>query len=396
MQAILLAGGEGRRLRPLTHNRPKVMIPVGGAPILEHSVRALVACGVTDITLVVGYQRQTIQTHFGDGADYGADIRYAVQERQLGTGHALAVGMEAARPDAPFLVLAGDNHIAPALLQSLIAHEGDAALATTRTSSPREYGAVHLKGDQITHIEEKPQQPTTRLVSTGIYRLPPTIREHLQSPETHVLTDAVNQAIQSGLKLSAFKTEDTWQDAVYPWDLLSVNDRILRGLESDTEKATIETGATVTGPCRIGSGTHIRTGSYIVGPVVIGEDCDIGPHAVIYGPATVGDHTRVGSFTQIENSLVLDNVRVDTGALLRHTIIDNGVRVGPRVSTDRGPAIYEAEHELRRIDTLGAVVGHDAFLGANTVLEPAAMIGCAASVAANRTVRRVPDHGSVV
>lgn len=396
MQAILLAAGEGRRLRPLTRNRPKVMIDVGGKPILEHNVSALVQSGITDITLVVGYRRESIQNHFGDGRDWGADIRYAVQERQLGTGHALLTGLDAAEPKGPFLVLPGDNHIAPRLIQSLIQAEGEAVLATTRTRMPREYGVVHVEDDHVKRIEEKPRRPETRLISTGIYRLPPTIRDHLGGEERTALPDAVNHAIQHGMAVKNLPTEDTWQDAVYPWDLLSLNDRVLRNLETDTKQAEIMDNVTIEGPCRIGTGTRIRAGSYIIGPVVIGEDCDIGPNALLYGPLTVGDHSRIGPFTETQASLILENVRVDTGCVVRHSILDDGARLGPRVSTDRGPAVFETDDELRRVDRLGAVVGQDAFIGANTVLEPAAIIGTGASVAPNRIVKRVQDNGSVV
>ncbi len=396
MQAILLAAGEGRRLRPLTRHRPKVMIGVGGRPILEHNVRALVACGITDITLVVGYHPESIQTHFGDGRDWGADIRYAVQERQLGTGHALLTGLDAARADAPFLVLPGDNHIAPSLIKSLMDAPGDAVLATTRTSSPREYGVVHVDGDRVTRIEEKPQRPSSRLISTGIYRLPPTIREHLGGSEGTALPDAMNHAIEKGLHVATLLTEDTWQDAVYPWDLLSLNDRVLRGLETDTKKADVAENVSLKGPCRIGTGTRIRAGCYIIGPVVIGKDCDIGPNALLYGPVTVGDHARIGAFTEIQDSVVLDDVRVDTGAIVRHAILDDGVRLGPRVSMDRGPSVYETPEDLMRIDRLGAVIGQDAFIGAHVVLEPGAVIGSGASIAPNRVVKRVEDNGSVV
>jgi UDP-N-acetylglucosamine diphosphorylase / glucose-1-phosphate thymidylyltransferase / UDP-N-acetylgalactosamine diphosphorylase / glucosamine-1-phosphate N-acetyltransferase / galactosamine-1-phosphate N-acetyltransferase len=396
MQAIVLAAGEGRRLRPLTRHRPKAMIGVGGRPILEHHVEALVACGITDITLVVGYQRESIQNHFGDGVDWGADIRYAEQKRQLGTGHALLVGMEAARPDEPFLVLPGDNHISGGLLEGLIETPGEAALAITRTTTPRQYGVVHIEGEKVRSIEEKPKDPTTRFISTGIYRLPPSFKEQLESTESTALPDVVNHAIDAGLQMNAFLTEDSWQDAIYPWDLLSLNDRALSTLKTDTSKAQIDDGAILQGPCSIGAGTRVRAGSYIIGPVVIGEGCDIGPNAVLYGPLTICDHTHVGAFTELTDSLILDDVRVDTGAIVRHSIVDSGARLGPRVSMDRGPAVYETDHELKRVDRLGAVIGQDAFIGANVVLEPAAFIGSGASVAPNRVVRRVADERMVV
>jgi UDP-N-acetylglucosamine diphosphorylase / glucose-1-phosphate thymidylyltransferase / UDP-N-acetylgalactosamine diphosphorylase / glucosamine-1-phosphate N-acetyltransferase / galactosamine-1-phosphate N-acetyltransferase len=396
MQAVILAAGEGRRLRPLTRNRPKVMLPVGGRPILEHVITALAACDVRDLTFVVGHRRESIQSHFGDGRDWGVRITYAVQERQLGTGHALRVGLEAQRPTEPFLVLAGDNHVREGLVRDLLAAPGAAAVATTRSGEAAKYGVVHVEGDRVTRIEEKPPEPMTRLISTGIYRLPPLIYDYLGGPEGTALTDAVNRAVHAGLELVNVPTEDAWQDAVYPWDLLDLNDRVLRDLESDARHAELDAGVITIGECRFGAGTRVRHGSYIIGPVLVGRNCDIGPNVVMKGPVTLGDHVRVGPFTEIEDSLVMDSVHIDTGAIVRHAIVDDGARLGPRVSMDRGPAILDEDEGLIRTDRLGAVIGQDAFLGANVVLEPGAIIGNESSVAPNRVARRVPDRGTAL
>lgn len=396
MQAIVLAAGEGRRLRPLTTYRPKVMLPVGGRPILEHVIRALVANGVTEITLVTGYNRERIQTHFQDGDDYGARITYAVQRQQLGTGHALTTGFDAAVPDEPFLVFPGDNYVTPGLVRSLLDAPGQAALVTTQSPEPVKYGVVHTERDKVTRIEEKPTAPATRLISTGIYRLTPQIRDHLEDPTGLSLTDAVNAAIEDGLEVTNVMTEDSWQDVVYPWELLDVNDRALSQVSESKEEGHIESGATIQGGVVIGPGTTIRTGAYLVGPIYIGAHCDIGPNVVIRGPASIGDHVHIGPFSDLENVLVLDHAAIDTGAVIRHSVLDEGVRLGPRVSADRGPAVFEIEGEFHRIDRFGAVIGQDAYLGANVVLKPGAMIGVGAHVAGNRSVDRVPDKGRIV
>lgn len=395
MQAILLAAGEGKRLRPLTATRPKVMIPVGGAPLIEHVVRALVANGIRDITLVVGYKRERIQTHFQDGDQWGADIRYAVQDRQLGTGHALAVGLETAGPQEDFLVLPGDNYVTTGLVKSLVQAKGDLALVSTRSTTPSKYGVLEVQGDTVHRIQEKPSLPTTRLISTGIYRLPPDFGGYISADDL-ALTDVVNRTIQNGHSLTHVPVENAWQDIVYPWDLLQVNHRILNELDDTRLPETTEEGVMTRGPVHVGDGTILRSGSYLIGPIRIGAHCDIGPNVVIRGPATIGDHSTIGPFSDLENVTLMDNTVVDTGCVLRHTILDQGARLGPRVSADRGPAVFDIEGEFQHIHDLGAVIGGDAFVGANTVLEPGAVIGVGATVAANRTVRRVPDGAHVV
>lgn len=395
MQAIVLAAGEGRRLRPLTKHRPKVMLPVGGRPILEHVVEALTANGVTEITFVVGYHREVIQTHFQDGDDWGAKITYVNQDRQLGTGHALATGFDAVRPERDFLVLPGDNHVSAQLVKALIDAPGDAALVTTQSPEPAKYGVVETEGESVVRIEEKPTAPRSRLISTGIYRFSPAIRGHIENSESVVLTDAVNRAIDGGMRVTSVATEDAWDDVVYPWDILTVNHRVLRALDGVQNAGTTEENVAIRGAARIGTGTQLRNGCYIIGPVQIGEHCDIGPHVVIRGPTTIGNHVRIGPFSDIENVSVMDNAQIDSGALLRHTIVDEGARIGPRVSTDRGPTVFETEDGFMRIDSLGAVIGQDAFLGANVVLEPGAIIGNGATIAPNRVAHRLPDKGMV-
>lgn len=396
MQAIVLAAGEGLRLRPLTTHRPKVMLPVGGRPILEHVVRALVANGVTEITFVTGYNRERIQTHFQDGDEFGAKIRYAVQKSQLGTGHALATGMDAMVPEEPFLVFPGDNYVTPQLVRSLLEAPGESALITTQSTEPSKYGVVATEGEWISEIQEKPEIPTTRLISTGIYRLSPSIRDFLEHPAGLALTGAVNDAIQHGLKVCNVMTEDAWQDVVYPWDLLDVNDRALSALQGIENAGTVEDAVTLQGAVTIGEGSTLRNGCYLIGPVHIGAHCDIGPNVVLRGPISIGDHVRIRPFSDLENVVILDHAVIDTGCVLRHSVVDEGVRFGPRVSADRGPAIFMIEEEFHRIDRFGAVVGQDAFIGANSVLEAGAVIGTGATVAANRSVRKVPDKGMVV
>ena len=141
MYAVILAAGEGMRLRPLTRTRPKPMIPIANRPLLEHVVEAVADAGLEKLVLVVGYKRERIQSHFGDGDDWGVEITYAVQEKQLGTGHAV----EQAEPhvDGEFVVLNGDRIIDSALV-SRVADESTPApaVAVRRSETPSSYGVV--------------------------------------------------------------------------------------------------------------------------------------------------------------------------------------------------------------------------------------------------------------
>jgi glucose-1-phosphate thymidylyltransferase len=397
MKAVILAAGEGRRLRPLTATRPKVMLPVAGKPVLEHTVRALAAVGVKDLVLVVGYQRDRIQTHFGDGVDFGVRFTYVVQDKQLGTGHALAVARDHVA-DAPFLLLPGDNLVDERLLQDAVGKGPESRMVLAESESPGKYGVPAVQSGLVTRIEEKPERPETKHVSTGIYQLSPDVLEHVRPTRGALdLTTVLNESIEAGLKLRAVETKGLWADIVYPWDLLRVNSLMLtKTVTPDTGKATVEPGAVIKGPVALGPGTVVRSGAYLVGPLRVGGGTDIGPHCVLYPGSTIGDRVHLGPFCEIVDSVIMDDVRIGSNGLIHDAILDEGVRLNPRVAFDKGPCVVEIEGELHRVSGLGAVLGEDTYVGNNVVFEAGAIVGVHVRIAPNRVVRHVPDRGIVV
>jgi len=169
VKAVILAAGEGIRLRPLTLYKPKVMIKVANKPILEYVVRALAQNRIKDILMVVGYRRERIMTYFEDGQKFGVNIEYEVQDKQLGTAHALSL-VEGKTGDG-FLVLPGDNIPDPSIVRDLVASGVPNSIAVTESSQPSKYGVVLLRGKQVTKIVEKPESLMGNLISTGLLYL---------------------------------------------------------------------------------------------------------------------------------------------------------------------------------------------------------------------------------
>ncbi|MCU0861308.1 MAG: sugar phosphate nucleotidyltransferase [Methanomassiliicoccales archaeon] len=233
---MVLAAGEGTRLRPFTNSRPKVMIPVANKPILHYVVKALVGSGVKDVILVVGYKKERIMSYFGDGKSFGARISYVFQERQLGTAHALLAA--APQVDSRFLVVAGDNLIDSKTVSDLLNRGEGASVAVTTSETPSKYGVVSLDKDSVTSIVEKPQKKVGNIISTGMYSFTPEIFKMLERGVAEG-EGAITNVLQSHLgriHLKAVQTEGRWMDAVYPWDLIIVH----RGIADNGQRGHLD------------------------------------------------------------------------------------------------------------------------------------------------------------
>ncbi len=167
MQAIILAAGEGTRLRPFTMSKPKVMLPIGNKPILAYVVKALVEKDLKDIIMVVGYRKERIMSFFGDGSKFGAKITYVVQEKQLGTAHALLYVKKLVKED--FVLVAGDNIIDKETVSRIIQHDKNPSVLVTESELPSKYGVITVENDRVSSIIEKPERKIGNIINTGVY-----------------------------------------------------------------------------------------------------------------------------------------------------------------------------------------------------------------------------------
>lgn len=389
-QAVILAAGEGQRLRPLTVLKPKVMIPIADKPILQYVVEALAVNGVRHIILVVGYRKEQVQDYFGSGEKLGVEIDYIVQKQQLGTAHALMHAKDAVADR--FLVLPGDNIIKSDTIAPLVEAKPSIILVKKQENVSK-YGVVTARKGTVEEIVEKPQEATSNLVNTGIYSLDRGMFEFVE--EEVELPMVLNSMIARGYEIAAQETDGIWLDAVYPWDILRLND-IALGAVSLSTAGTVEKGVTMKGAVSIGKGTVIRAGSYLVGPLIIGENAEIGPHACIFPATSIGDQVTISPFSQIRNSAIGNGVHIGPGSILEDSIVDRGSVLGGHFTAFSAGAVIEVEGEYHNVHT-GTVVGEHCAIEENVTARPGVILGNNSRVSALKLLSgKIPDGSLVV
>ncbi len=400
MECVILAAGEGKRMRPLTASRPKVMLPVAGRPMLEHLIVSARDAGIKDFILVVGYKEQDIRDYFKDGGRFGVKIRYAVQRKQSGTANALLCTENLLR--GPFMLLNGDMILdsSDILAFSKISVP---CVGTVESSHPQDFGVLDVEGAKVLSIVEKPKEPKSNLVNAGIYLFDTGIFAILKSLSLsergeYELPDALMQYAEKGM-LSHF-TLSSWFDIGEPWNLLDANEKMTKAIfaktaggdgvtsanASDFIKGTIEDGVYIHGNVILGEGSVIKSGTYIEGDCIIGKDCDIGPHAYIRGCTSVGDNCHIGHSVEIKNSIVMKGTKIPHFNYVGDSVIGSGCNFGA------GTKVANLRHDRRDIrcdgrDTkrrkFGAVIGDDVQFGINCSVNAGSWIGSRVKAAPN-------------
>jgi glucose-1-phosphate thymidylyltransferase len=372
-RGIILAAGEGSRLRPFTADKPKPMVRAANKPIMQHAVEALTANGVREITIVAGYHRERIQSYFGDGQRFGARIQYAFQDVTGSTARALAT---APATRESFLVLPGDNVVDAGVVKALLGAPGSGpALAVHRSEHPHRYGVVTLDGSRVESIVEKPREPRSEWVNTGAYRLTPDFHDRAVAAAAATgeheagLPDLLQAAIADGVRVEAVRTDALWSDAVYPWDLLRVHaDLLRRGL----------------------AGHPVFEGVHVEPPVLVGQDVAIGPGSNVNAGTCVGNNVSIGPNCVLENCVVYDDVQIGAASILRNTIVGEGTRIAPRFTSISDACDVRTSDGWHHLDDFGSVIGEDVRIGGNVVFLPGTVVGNRARVAHARTV-----HGAI-
>lgn len=376
MQAIILAAGEGSRMRPLTAKRPKVMLPVAGRPLLEQIIVRAHDAGADKIVLVVGYGSDFVKSHFGDGSRLGLKIDYATQEKQMGTGDAL-MAAEAQAGDR-FLVLNGDILPDVESLKNMIS-SGKLSVTARRVPDPSRYGVFLEENGYMNSVIEKSQNPPSDLANAGIYLFNKGIFDILKEISLsergeYELTDALNiLAAKENVRIVELKD---WMEIGRPWDILAANEALLKNIESKIE-GEVETGATLKGNILIGKNTIIRAGAYIVGPVIIGDDCDIGPNCYIRPSTCVGNNVRIGNAVEVKNSAIMNGTKIGHLSYVGDSIIGENCNFGAgticsNLRHDKGniKSYIKGQKENSGRRKLGAIMGDDVKTGIHTAIYP--------------------------
>lgn len=384
MQAVILAAGEGKRVRPLTRSRPKALIPVANRPIIEYVIDALLKNGIRDIIVVVGYRKEQV-TRFLNQLDVPVEV--VVQQKQLGTAHALLCAESKIKGD--FLVLPGDNYIDPHSIAKIAGISN--AMLVREHPNPSNFGVVMLQDGYVTEIVEKPEHAQSLMVSTGIYSLKKEIFSYMQGND---LTDAISAMIHKGIQIQGVPADD-WQDAIFAWDLLKMNRRLLHQIPPSKEGVTSRQ-TIIQGVVHIGKGTTIGPNTVITGPVVIGNDCTIGPNCCILPDTSIGSRVTLEPFTLLGNTIIMDDTSVGSHSRIVDTIIGERCTLADHTSASASSGLIEIEGTAIRSE-FGAILGdtvvsgpfstyRNSILGNNVTIEGQGRI----------TSRIIPDGSTVI
>jgi UDP-N-acetylglucosamine diphosphorylase/glucosamine-1-phosphate N-acetyltransferase len=377
-KAVILAAGEGSRMRPLTYTRPKVMLPLLNKPILEHLVVEMRQAGINQFFFVVGYKNEIIKDYFGDGAAWQANIQYLYQTQQLGTADALRAAERLI--DEDFLLANGDVIIDHNDIVEAIAHRGN-TLSVIELPDVTGMGVVEVDKERVVRLHEKVADPPSHLANAGLYVFTPAIFSAIaetgkSARGEYEITESIQKIIDRG-ELVKYHKIGHWRDLSYPWHLLITNEEMLRDLKSSFE-GEIEPNVVIKGEVRIGKNTLVRSGSYIVGPVIIGRDSDIGPSCFIRAGTTVGDHCHIGAAVEIKNSIVMSGSKIPHLNYVGDSVIGANCNLGAgtkiaNLRLDKGNIKVNGVDTKRR--KLGAILGDGVETGINCSINTGTLIG---------------------
>ena len=319
-KAVILVGGEATRLRPLTCNTAKIMIPVLNRPFFEHMVGYLKKHNITDIILAVGKSPVQIQGHFGDGSKLGVRLTYSIEDAPLGT--AGAVKNAERFLDDPFVVLNGDIFTDIDLSRMMRLHRENkaiASLALTPVEDPTIYGVVETDGEgRVRRFIEKPSRNkvTTNMINAGIYILEPGILSYI-APDTFSMfeRDVFPPLLEKGQVVYGYPSHDYWIDIGTTGKYLKLqHDLLQRYLGSNGVRFEGE--------------SFVHASAQIEGPAIIGEGCFIGRDSIVRGPAVLGARCRVEEGAVVEGAVLWQDCQVSKGARLRNCLIACRCQVG--------------------------------------------------------------------
>ncbi|MQA01304.1 MAG: NTP transferase domain-containing protein [Streptosporangiales bacterium] len=343
MRAVVMAGGEGTRLRPLTANTPKPLLPVVNRPIMEHVLRLLRRHGFTETVVTVQFLASLIRNYFGDGEDFGMSLQYATEEAPLGTAGSVKNAAEALTDDT-FVVVSGDA-LTDIDLEKLVAfHQENGALATVclvRVPNPLEFGITIVDDEgRIQRFLEKPSwgQVFSDTVNTGIYVLEPEILDHVPAGEVVDWSgDVFPKLLEAGAPLFGYVADGYWEDVGTHDSYLKAHADVLSGR------------------------TGIEIDGFEMAPGVwVGEDAELDPDAVLRGPLYIGDYAKVENGVELRDGTVLgSNVIVKDGAFLHRAIVQDNAFIGGQTNL-RGCVIGKNTDVMRsaRIEE-GSIVGDE-------------------------------------
>ncbi len=402
MQTVVLAAGQGTRMRPLTAARPKPMLPVGDRPLVAHTVDTAVDAGASTLVVVVGYEADDVRSYFGD-TYRGVPVTFVVQAEQRGTADAVRVASEAL-DDGPFVVLNGDALYDTPSLRRL--YEAGPAVGSYRVDDPTSYGVLitdeagggeeEEAGVRVTGVVEKPAEPPSNRINTGAYHFPGEAQAWLDVGESErgelELTDVLEETC-GAFDVRAV-TFERWLDVGRPWELLEATEWKLGELERRVE-GTVREDAVLDGPVVVEEGATVRSGVVVEGPALVREGATVGPNAYVRGATVVGEGAKVGHAVEVKNSVLMEGATVGHLSYVGDSVLGRDVNfgAGTKVANLRHDgAAVKLTVKGERVSTgrrkMGVVVGDGAKTGINVSLNAGVVLSEDARVGPGEVVTR--------
>jgi UDP-N-acetylglucosamine diphosphorylase/glucosamine-1-phosphate N-acetyltransferase len=390
MQAVILAGGAGKRVFPLAVTKPKPMFKLIGKPLIQHVIELLKANGLSHFVVVIGHNGEQIKQYFGDGKAFGVNFVYTFQPEALGMANALETAKDLVEPH--FLVVNADDLFEGALIQKMLSkfQEGkvDIVLSCKPVEETWKFGIVKVEKDCVTKLVEKPPKGTeeSNLAVIGVYLMTKRIFSYLgKTPVSdHQYEDAIDKFIEDGNNVKAVRYEGFFASYKYPWDLFRMNQFLM---DSQIPKQAIEENvqvsktAIVEGNVWIRKGARILDNAVVKGPCYIGENTVIGNNTLVRGYSSIGDNCIVGFTCEVKTSIVGDDCLFHMN-YVGDSIIGDSCLFGSGATT--GNFRFDEKNvnvmvDGKRMDSgthkLGVIMGDHSNAGINSSLAPGVKVG---------------------
>tara|TARA_B110000438_G_scaffold8476_1_gene8332 strand:+ start:4966 stop:6030 length:1065 start_codon:yes stop_codon:yes gene_type:complete len=329
MKGILLHGGHGTRLRPLTHTGPKQLLPIANKPMSEYCIESMKSAGVKEIAIIIGgIGSQKVKEYYGNGDKFGVKITYVLQDFPRGIAHAISL-CEDFISNEKFLVFLGDNIIQKSINEFGIEFQKSNAAATIllcEVDNPSRFGIADVIDGKIKKIIEKPKNPPTNLAVTGIYFLTPIIFDIIKRLKPSwrnelEITDALDMLLNEKYLITYKMITDYWKDTGTPEDIINANKAILENL-IPYFKGKKDSSALIEGNVSVGNETYIGNEVKIKGPVIIGNKCKISGNIVIGPNTSIGNDCTISGGI-IKDSIIMNNCEIGKNVNLKNSIISS-------------------------------------------------------------------------
>ncbi len=332
MKALVLSGGKGTRLRPITHTSAKQLIPVANKPILFYGLEAIAAAGIKEVGIVVGDTRAEIEAAVGDGSPWGFRVTYIPQEAPLGLAHAVKISKEF-MGGSPFLMFLGDNLLKEGLngiVEDFKKNKPNAQILVAKVPNPQQFGVVEMNGSRVLRLVEKPAEPKSDLALVGVYLFDSTIFEAIDNirPSRRgelEITDAIQWQVDRQRRVTVKHIDGWWKDTGKLEDMLEVNRLVLESVQEGLHPtASVDEHSKLEGRVVLEEGVHV-VHSTIRGPAVIGKGSRItrsyvGPYSSIYFNVSIED-------SEVEHSIVLEHAKIRNIRRIQDSLIGQRVEV---------------------------------------------------------------------